>query len=194
MTTAYDVIAQNSANAIKNPDYSSSTDKAWAQGYHSITNFNVLTTLGQDSILHSNLDTLLPLCDDDRTRLGEPAGFPNERYWRLETEADIENWWHTEVSNPVLSAWKRYPCIVQTSHTKPLTESNIAENIDCTYAMYMGKMRTAVIIGEIKRNLIDEPQWLTGSLREAQKKLARELRGYVVNDISCALSPELDSN
>ncbi|POR37631.1 Uncharacterized protein TPAR_02173, partial [Tolypocladium paradoxum] len=131
MTTAQDVIMQNSANVIQNPDSISYTDKTWAQGYHSITNFNVMTTVDEDSIWHSNFNRLLPLYDDDQHRLNEPAGFPNERSWRLETEADIENWWHTEVSNPVLSAWNRYPRIIQTSHTKPLSGSNAPENIDC---------------------------------------------------------------
>ncbi|POR33134.1 Uncharacterized protein TPAR_06662 [Tolypocladium paradoxum] len=54
---------------------------------------------------------LLPSFDNDQNRLNEPSGFPNERSWRLETEADMENWWHTEVSSPILSAWNRYPRI-----------------------------------------------------------------------------------
>lgn len=75
--------------------------------------------------------------------MGEPAQQPNVRQWRLETEADIEHWWYSEVSDVVLAAWATYPAIIQTSHTKPLTDVNIAENIDCTYAMYVGDMRVS---------------------------------------------------
>jgi len=39
--------------------------------------------------------------------------------------------------------------------TKPLTGTNIPENIDCTYSMYVGNSRVPVAFGEMKRNLIN---------------------------------------
>ncbi|KAL2174067.1 uncharacterized protein P884DRAFT_159421, partial [Thermothelomyces heterothallicus CBS 202.75] len=108
----------------------------------------------------------------------EPARPPNERYWRLETESDVEHWWHTEISDIVMAAWARYPAIVQTCHTKPLSEITISENVDSTYGVYIGNQRYPVVIGEMKRNLINEEDWQANSLRDTQQKLARELRGY----------------
>lgn len=58
-----------------------------------------------------------------------------------------------------------------------LREVNIAENVDCTYAVYIGNQRAPVAIGEMKRNLINSREWQTGRLSEPQQRLARELRG-----------------
>lgn len=49
--------------------------------------------------------------------------------------------------------------------------------MDSTYGVYIGNQRYPVVIGEMKRNLINEEDWQTNSLRDAQQKLARELRG-----------------
>lgn len=119
----------------------------------------------------------LPLMDDEEKRMSEVGQPPNPRHWRLETEADIEHWWHTEVSDVVLAAWQRYPAIVQTAHTAPLGDISIPENVDSTYAMYLGGSRAPVIIGEMKRNLIRVDMWSKGQLNEAQQRLAQELRG-----------------
>lgn len=113
--------------------------------------------------------------------MSELAQPPNERYWRLETEADMEHWWHTEISNVVLAAWAQYPYIVQTCYTKPLRDIAIPDNVDATYAMYIGNTRVSVVIGEMKRNLMPESRWQSGNLEEAQQKLARELRGYAIS-------------
>ena len=116
---------------------------------------------------------------DDQRRMGEPAQTPNDRFWRLETEADIEHWWHTEISDVVLAAWARYPRITQTCHTKPLSDINIPDNVDCTYAMHVDNIRVPLAIGEMKRNPIVPSRWQANSLTEPQQKLARELRGCV---------------
>ncbi|KAK5998643.1 hypothetical protein PT974_01024 [Cladobotryum mycophilum] len=182
MPTAREVIEQHPTNEIETPNITSYTNKTWAQGFKSITNFCKGTRVDPNTgIFHSNFDHAPhPLDNDDEKRLKEPAAFPNLRSWRLETEADIEHWWHTEISDPVLSAWAKYPRLQQTCHTQPLSNISIAENIDATYAMYMGNLRVPVVIGEIKRNLIDQDVWQSGALTEAQTKLARELRGYAV--------------
>lgn len=141
-------------------------------------NLTVHTTIDNEGTVHATFDpAFLALDNDEEKRSSEPARAPNERYWRLETESDVEHWWHTEISDIVMAAWARYPAIVQTCHTKPLGEFTISENVDSTYGVYIGNQRHPVAIGEIKRNLINEEDWQTNSLRDAQQKLARELRG-----------------
>ncbi len=120
---------------------------------------------------------LLPLFADEAKRLKEPAERPNVRVCRFETEADIENWWHTEISSVALAGFAMYPEVTQTSHTKPLGEANVAENIDSTYAVYMNNTRVAQVILEAKRNLIDLTEWQNGRLSKPQQRLAKVLRG-----------------
>jgi len=142
-------------------------------------NLTVYTTIDNEGTVHASFDpAFLALDNDEEKRASEPARSPNERYWRLETESDVEHWWHTEVSDIVMAAWARYPTIVQTCHTKPLSDITISENVDSTYGVYIGNQRYPVAIGEMKRNLINGKDWQTNSLRDAQQKLARELRGY----------------
>ena len=59
----------------------------------------------------------------------------------------------------MIAAWARYPAIVQTYHTKPLSDITISENVDSTYSVYIGNQRYPVAIGEMKRNLINEEDW-----------------------------------
>lgn len=122
----------------------------------------------------------LPMYDDDSIRFQEPCVAPNFRQWRLEVEADCEAWFHAEVSNVILSAWAHYPLILQSSHNKPLSEVNMAENVDVMYSMKYGNEKIPLAIGEFKRNLIRPVQWQSGETpSSSQKKLSKELRGYV---------------
>jgi len=182
MATAGALLSQDPTNEIYDTGYTSSTDKPWAQAYPSVPKqrLKVHTTIDASGTTHVDFDTaLIPLQADDERRLNEAAQAPNERYWRLDTEADIEHWWHTEVSDVVMAAWARYPRIVQTSHTGP-PSVNVPESVDCTYATYMSNQRVPVLIGEMKRNFIKPRQWLARELNEGQVKLARELRGFVL--------------
>jgi len=178
MTSAYDLIGQHPSNTLYNPRLVSYTDKTWARPYPPMQNLTVYTTIDNEGTVHASFDpAFLALDNDEEKRASEPARSPNERYWRLETESDVEHWWHTEVSDIVMAAWARYPTIVQTCHTKPLSDITISENVDSTYGVYIGNQRYPVAIGEMKRNLINGKDWQTNSLRDAQQKLARELRG-----------------
>lgn len=178
MSSAGELILQHSQNFVDNPLYVSYTDKPWARSYPPMQNLSVHSTVDQEGTFHATFDPeFLPLGDDEEKRASEAVHPPNHRFWRLETEADIEHWWHTEVSNIVLAAWARYPAVVQTCHTNPLREVSISENVDSTYGVYIGNQRFPVAIGEMKRNLISPSQWQTGNLAAAQQKLARELRG-----------------
>lgn len=126
-------------------------------------------------------DAFLPLYEDDNLRLSQPAEPPNSRKWRFETEADCENWFNTEVVNVVLSAWNSYPSILQSSHNKPVSEENIAENIDSIFTFKSEGAKRVLAIGEIKRNLIKSMFWQRGNPASSasQKKLSQELRGYL---------------
>jgi hypothetical protein len=178
-----ELILEYSTNMADNPRYMSYTNKAWAQAYASMRrpSLTIHSTVCQDGTVAVNFNSaFLPLYDDEEARrMSEPATSPNPRFWRLETEADAEHWWHAEVSDIVLAAWARYPRIVETCHTQPLRETSISESVDTTYGVYVNKQRSPVAIGEMKRNLIDQKLWQAGDPKLTQEKLARELRGYV---------------
>jgi hypothetical protein len=102
-------------------------------------NLTVHTTVDHEAIVHAAFDpAFLPLCNDEEKRTTEPSYPANSRFWRLETEADVEHWWHTEISDVVLAAWATYPAVVQSCHIKPLVDVQIPENVDSTYAIYIG--------------------------------------------------------
>ncbi|RSL86981.1 hypothetical protein CEP52_015658 [Fusarium oligoseptatum] len=181
MSSVQSLIFQHPTNSVNNLDITSYTSKTWAKSYVPLRRYRLHTTMDMDSgeVTRVDFDTaFLPLMEDEEKRMSEIGQPPNARHWRFETEADIEHWWHTEVSDVVLAAWQRYPAIVQTDHTAPLGDKNIPENVDSTYAMYLGSSRAPVIIGEMKRNLIRVDAWCQGTVNEAQQRLAQELRGY----------------
>ncbi|RBQ73107.1 hypothetical protein FVER14953_11054 [Fusarium verticillioides] len=176
--TAGHLILQDSTNAIGNCGEKTASDKPWARHYHPIKS-TIPHTFLLNGFTHANFeDAFIGMMDDDDLRLAQPAVPTNKRYWDFETEADCENWFNTEITNVVLSAWHAHPTMVQTSHTRPLNEENIAENVDCTFSVTHGEKRYTVAIGEFKRNLIHEDEWRNGSItRSDQQSLSRELRG-----------------
>lgn len=178
-TTIEALLLQHPTNAVHNTLSYTASDKVWARAYKVIKNTQSHTVV-RDGITHANFDdAFLPPLADDALRMKQPAVPPNNRHWRLETEADCENWFNTEIVNVVLSAWHAYPPITQTSHTKPLRDVNISENIDMTFSIKVGSKRYTMAIGEIKRNLLEPVVWQNGRVATAasQAKLSQELRG-----------------
>lgn len=121
-------------------------------------------------------------------RSGKPSQHTqNERSWRLEMEEDCTTWDNTEVSNVVLPAWTNYPAVLQASHAKPSSDAPMSETVDTTYTtvhtrleMDKGKhkkTKVPLVIGEMKRGLINREQWQMGTLSSGQRKLSQELRG-----------------
>jgi len=180
-SSAWELILQHSENVVQNPESRSHTDKSWARPYPPLQSFYVHTTVDDEQgLVHAAFDpAFLPLGADEEKRSPRPAYPPNERGfgdWRPKLM------WST-------GGIARYPTLssrhgqdiqpsAQTCHTKPLGEVNIAENVDCTYAVHIGNQRVPVAIGEMKRNLINSREWQTGHLSEPQQRLGRELRGY----------------
>jgi hypothetical protein len=175
-------ILQHPTNGVYNTEYTTASDKEWARRYKPIVNLVTHSIVGPDGVSYADFDnSFLPLYDDDRLRMNEPCFPPNERRWRFEVEADCENGFNSEISNVVLAAWARNPPVLQASHCKPLTETNISENVDVTYSVEIGGRRRPLIIGEMKRNLIHAASWQAGDIsrKGSQKKLSQELRGSV---------------
>lgn len=114
-------------------------------------------------------------------RLNEPAYPPNYRRWRLQSEEDGINWFHTEVSNIVLAAWVRYPYQLQASHEKSLSD-DVAESqvVDIAYSIGPTGKRVQIAIGEFKRGIIEPEVWQSGNLARTQLPFSQELRGYVI--------------
>lgn len=178
MSSVQSLISDHPSNSIDNPNITSYTMKTWAKSYAPIRRYRLHTVVDEQGMTYADFDTpFLPLMDDEEKRMSEVGHPPNSRHWRFETEADIEHWWHTEVSDVVLAAWHKYPTIVPTDHTNPPGDVNIPQSVDSTYAMYIHGERAPIIIGEMKRNLIQASEWSGGELGEPRKKLTQELRG-----------------
>ncbi|KAJ4308011.1 hypothetical protein N0V84_012351 [Fusarium piperis] len=182
MPTVHDLILQHPTNIISNTGYQTASEKHWARVYHPISNIICHTRVHRGRTYADFERALLPLYDDDTIRLNHEAVPPNNRHWRLETEADCENWFNTEIVNVVLAAWFSNPAMTQSSHTKPLTDQNISENIDITFSIKIDNRRLPIAIGEIKRNLLDPDAWREGRAAELshQRKLSQELRGLLL--------------
>ena len=178
-TTVGDLLLEQPINYTYNPGYVSATDKSWAKAYPPVTNVITRSRRNADGSVWADFDgPFLPEFADDELRRSLPANLPNTRKWRLETEADGENWFHSEVSNVVLAAWSECPSVLQASHIKPLTEETIPEVVDTTYSIKMQRLRLPVLIGEMKRNLIEADEWARGKIKgKSQLKLSQELRG-----------------
>ncbi|KAK0640842.1 hypothetical protein B0T16DRAFT_514790 [Cercophora newfieldiana] len=184
LTTVYKLLQEHPTNPVHNPQYVTGSDKNWAQRYPAISNLIVHTTIDGNNCTRANFDqAFLPLDGDDTMlRTTVEARRPNERAWRLESEADCELWFHTEISNVVLSAWNQFPPVTQCSHIKPPREDSIAEEVDTMYCVKDGGVKTVIAIGEMKRNLINSELWQIGDISSSsrQEKLSKELRGYAV--------------
>jgi hypothetical protein len=179
-TTVGDLLWEEPTNHVHNTGYTTQTDKAWAQAYPSIENLLVHSSVFEDGYTYANFEpAFVPLYDDDAIRIASPAVAPNQRAWRLDTEADCELWFHTEISNVVLAAWNRCREVTQSSHIKPPSVQRIAEEVDSTYTVKLSMSRTVLAIGEMKRNLLRDDRWQRGNLVDApgQAKLSKELRG-----------------
>jgi hypothetical protein len=132
------------------------TDKAWARSYRPIQNLMVHTFVDNNGYSNTLFDRgFHPWYEDDDLRLGSTAVAPNRRTWRLESEADCELWFHTEISNITFAAWSDYRAVTQSSHIKPPREDSISEEVDSTYTVKYQNRRTVLAVGEIKLNLID---------------------------------------
>ena len=98
------------------------TNKAWTKSFHPITRCRVYSHLSENDTetVHADWDgPFLPLFADDTVRMGLLGSRPNPRRHYLGTEEDCAVWFHTEVSNIVLSAWTASPDVLQTNHSKP---------------------------------------------------------------------------
>ncbi|KAF4459883.1 hypothetical protein FALBO_13361 [Fusarium albosuccineum] len=178
MATARDLILQRPTNPIKNTFLATQSDKVWSRSYAPIKNIICHSGIDGAGITQANFEeAFLPLYDDDTVRLRQPAVHPNNRHWRLETEAGCENWFNTEIVSVVLSAFNAYPIMMQTSHTKPLSEETITENTDLTFSVKIDNRRHTVAIGEMKRNILEPKVWRMGNVSAAkqQEKLSKEL-------------------
>ncbi|SCO92715.1 uncharacterized protein FRV6_16843 [Fusarium oxysporum] len=99
MSTSEDLILKHPNNVISNPGYKTGSDKPWARTFKPIKKVTSHTIVGRDDQYHSDFETgFMELQNDDRLRFNQQAVPPNNRHWRLETEADCENWFNTEVT------------------------------------------------------------------------------------------------
>lgn len=188
MTTTGALLSEHPTNPIDDLRRTSNVSKEWTKTFNTITKVNVCTIdtlVGETTRTTAAFDgPLLPEYEDDTLRFNMPAFPLNYREYVLDTELDGANWFHTEVSNPVLAAWARYPGITQRAHqASPAAEHDTAKIVDVTYSVNRGLEKTEpnerihVAIGEFKRGLIDIGRWRTGKISGSSLSLTQELRG-----------------
>lgn len=179
--TVEDLIYSHPKNPVESTNYQSASDKAWANNYPPITKFTLHTSAPDVHVFDTINYTFGPFLSDDRLRVLRPGANPNFRQWLLNSEEDAINFFHTEVSNPVLAGFDEIPQIVQTSHEEPLSTPEDDQTVDVSYSMEVGNERLPVLIGKLQSCLIMPEQWERGSLAGSQESLSRELRGYVAH-------------
>ncbi|KAK5999037.1 hypothetical protein PT974_01424 [Cladobotryum mycophilum] len=180
-TCVRDLLGLNPTNPVKTAALVTPSNKDWATtNYHPTRCLIVHSTIDPtEGTYDADLSILWSPGDDDNLRLQEPAFPPNKRNWHCRTEADWENWFHTEVSNIVLAAWSRYPVVTQYSHQKSLSEQfKLDEEVDLIYTDRDDSGRIPIIIGEMKRGTIIDFEWQNAQLSTGQRRLSQELRGY----------------
>lgn len=175
------LLQQHSTNVVDVTNSTSGSRKAWAQSYPPIPQLTVHTHIQQDGSILADFDAVFGQEQpDDTRRLQELAYPPDDRQWRLETESDMSNWFHHEVSNVVLAAFKRHPTVIQQSEAKVASMTYVAQVVDDVYATVESGsyLRAPLVIGEFKRNLIAPNSWREGKLDDpSQLALSQELRG-----------------
>ncbi|RTE81367.1 hypothetical protein BHE90_004158 [Fusarium euwallaceae] len=179
-TTVISLLNQHPTNPVHNTLNQSETKKLWAKSYHPLSKLKVHTVVRGPSSVIANFDeAFLGDYEDETVRLQNPALPSNYRKWRMDSEADGIQWFHTEISNIVLAAFAECPSVIQASHEKPLSETKTDQIVDVSYSIRHGRDRLPIAIGEFKRGLLRAEDWQAGNVKLIlQSKLSRELRGY----------------
>jgi hypothetical protein len=179
MPTIQDLLMQHSTNPVDDTENSTNHVKDWAKNFLPIKKVEVRTYEGEDNWIYADFDeAFLPLSEDDKARLAHLGNPPNYRQYRFESETDHSIWWHTEVSNIVITAFHSQPAVVQQAEVKPFTDERVVETVDIVYSMRPFSTRFALAIGEMKRGGIKELEWMSGKITSPrQQNLSRELRG-----------------
>lgn len=183
LPTAAVMLDQHPPNDIVHTESNSGqNNRSWIPNYHPISNLIVHTTISLDGVVNATYEAgFLPEGNDDRLRLNAIALPPNKREWHLLSVADRELWFHTEISNIVLAVWSQYPTVLQTSHSRPHEVSTPADEVATAYSIQRGSSRAFLVVGEIRKNVINRDVWQSGNLttKATQNRLSQELRGYV---------------
>ncbi|POR32477.1 hypothetical protein TPAR_07323 [Tolypocladium paradoxum] len=172
------LIGQHPSNPCQDTHLISGSSKSWTKPFPYIANLIVHSRMQSDQATQADFRAFHPEYDDDSLRLQEHGNAPNERSYRMNSEEDGVTWFHTEVSNVVLAAFKRYPHIVQASHDRPMSESRDDHTVDVAYSVYTGGARKHMAIGEFKRGPISAKQWQQGKLtRHLRRACPRNFEG-----------------
>ncbi|OAA63632.1 hypothetical protein SPI_03795 [Niveomyces insectorum RCEF 264] len=112
--TVLDALNDHPTAPVEDTFMQSQSSKSWVKDFLPIKKLLVHTYLTPDgSSVLANFDAFIPESDDDLLRFGEVAYPPNKRHYKLYSESDGIDWFHSEISNVVLPAFFRYPPITQ---------------------------------------------------------------------------------
>ena len=131
--TVFQLLRQRLTNPVQETCLTTATDKQWTKQYPSQIRLDVHTTVdSRDGTSTALFDgPLLEQYGDDTLRMLELANQPTYRAWKLASEEDVMNWFHTELS--VLGAFARYPPVLQSAHERPLGKEHVAETVNVAY-------------------------------------------------------------
>lgn len=176
-------IRSRSMNPVHDSAHNEETDKPWVQRFAPITGLLVRTRDVDDGWIAGDFnEAFLPEYEDERERNELPGSATRPREWRLETKANCEAYFRTEISGVVLAAWARVGVYEDRQHRPVLARNEaIQDTVDIAYTwMTTVHHKTWIMaIGAIKLREIDRPLWQSGdiSASESQMRLSRELRG-----------------
>ncbi|EPE04774.1 hypothetical protein F503_06323 [Ophiostoma piceae UAMH 11346] len=179
-STVQQLISMHPTNPVNDTNMQSESKKNWTHLYPPITTLRVHTYVQADGSVIADFDSaLLPYDTDEDLRLGEEAFPPNDRSYRLYSEADGITWFTSEIDSVVLAAFKRFPGVIHQSHHPPkLGSGSSAKVADTAYVVNFDGLVTSLAVGEFKRNLVHARQWQNNDLGPSQASFSRELRGY----------------
>ncbi len=162
-------------------DYAPPANKTWMREYEPVAYLHIHTSVNEAGLTTANFDTaFLPQDEDDTLRLSQPGAYPypTPRAWRFESPEDHELWFHSEISNVALAAFSHYPCVTQTSRTKP-PNNDLPEPADTVYSVSSRGINTFLAVGRMKSGIaVDRALWRTGKIVNvtSQRKISQELR------------------
>jgi hypothetical protein len=150
------------------------SQKNWTNEYPLVSSQSISTDINPD--MNRLAELFGPENGLDEALLSEHVYPINATTELMCKEGDTVRCFYTYIAYPVMKAFRSV--LTQRSESGPLGTTSVNQTVDFLW----GRESSCVLIGELKRHGIINPQaWTTGRTDDTnRKRLGRELRGYVV--------------
>ncbi|KAJ2893943.1 uncharacterized protein MKZ38_008066 [Zalerion maritima] len=153
------LLDQHPTNPVRETNYVSNNNKAWAKDFAPIKKFHVRTFWDEDGATNATFDEAFQdIYEDDDLKSEEPAYPPNNRQWRLAYEADAAT------------------CGTSVGKEAPVRKSSF-RNGRRRLLSQTGLLMNAYTHWRIQKEPHCPEYWQAGKLQGTQETLSRELRG-----------------